>query len=84
MSALDDCLSQEACCSEAMRFMPQVGSLAGIDRWYGRAGCGFMVVPDGTYEEANAGVRQHRNEVRQANGLDPMQADEADSEAKQE
>jgi hypothetical protein len=82
VSALDDCKDQNACCSEAMRYMPQVGSNEGIDRWYGRAGCGFMVVPDGTYGEANAGVVQHRNEVRAANGLGPLNADmtEADKQ----
>lgn len=72
MSALEDCLDQERCCRETMSGIPQVGSNPGIDRWFGKAACGFMVVPDGTYEEANAGVQQHRNEVRAAHDLEPM------------
>jgi hypothetical protein len=58
-----------------MSGMPQVGSNESPDRYYGRAACGFLVVPDGTYEEANAGVVEHRNSVRQANGLEPMAAE---------
>lgn len=85
MTGTEDCLDQTACCSERMRYLPQVGSNEGVDRWYGRAGCGLMVVPDGTYEEANAGVQTHRNNVRAANDLEPLGTDQqADGVQKQE
>lgn len=59
-----NCLDTEACRSDALRHLPQVGSLAAPDRWYGKAGCGLIVCEDGTYEEANAAVVAHRDEVR--------------------
>lgn len=61
-----DCQNTEACRSDALRHLPQVGSLAAPDRWYGKAGCGLIVCENGTYEEANEAVVQHRNQVRSA------------------
>lgn len=69
-----ECLNVETCTSERMRDMPQVGGLQAPGRFYGRAGCGAMVCPDGTYEEANAAVVTHRNEARAVAGLPPLDA----------
>ena len=71
-----ECLNEgtrQYCLEYNMISPPQVGSTDG-GAWYGRAGCGALVCESGTYEEANAAIVAHQDEVRAKYGTPPPES----------